>query len=173
MGVNSVVKRATEAMRKSLGGETDPRDQDLLDTLKTEHDEVKGLLEELQAATGSPRRKSLVRQIKSALVPHTKAEEKILYAALIRLRDKDAQTDGHEGNVEHDLAAKTLQALSRITNATSPVHKATAKVLKELVEHHIREEERNAWSDAKKHFSDDDRVAMNRRYLVAKSKVRV
>ena len=84
-------------------------------------------------------------------------------AALIRLRDKDAQTDGHEGNVEHHLAAKTLQALSRIANATSPAHKATAKVLKELVEHHIQEEERNAWSDAKKHFSDDDRIAMNRR----------
>jgi hypothetical protein len=69
MGANSLVKRATEVVRKSLGGETDPRDQDLLDTLKTEHDEVKGLLEELQVATGSPRRKSLVRQIKSALVP--------------------------------------------------------------------------------------------------------
>jgi hypothetical protein len=72
------------------------RDQDLLDTLKTEHDEVKVLL--LQAVTGSPRCKSLVRQVKSALVPHTKAEEKVLYAALVRLRDKDAQTDGQEGN---------------------------------------------------------------------------
>jgi iron-sulfur cluster repair protein YtfE (RIC family) len=173
MGVKSVVKRATKVMREAVGGGTDARAQDLLDTLKTEHDEVKGLLDDLQGATASARRKSLVRQIKSALVPHTKAEEKVLYAALIRLRDKDAQTDGHEGNVEHNLAAKTLQALSRIANATSPAHKATAKVLKELVEHHIQEEERNAWSDAKKHFSDDDRIAMNRRYLAAKSKVKV
>ena len=173
MSVKSVVKRATKVMREAVGGGTDSRAQDLLDTLKTEHDEVKALLDDLQAATASARRKSLVRQIKAALVPHTKAEEKVLYAALIRLRDKDAQTDGHEGNVEHHLAAKTLQALSRIANATSPAHKATAKVLKELVEHHIQEEERNAWSDAKKHFSDDDRIAMNRRYLAAKSKVKV
>ena len=177
MGVKSVVKRATEVatgvLREAVGSGADSESQDLLDTLKTEHEEVKGLLDDLQAATGSARRRSLVRQIKAALIPHTKAEEKVLYAALIRLRDKDAQTDGHEGNVEHDLAAKTLQALSRIANATSPAHKATAKVLKELVEHHIREEERNAWSDARKHFSDDARIAMNRRYLAAKSKVKV
>jgi iron-sulfur cluster repair protein YtfE (RIC family) len=173
MGVKSVVKRATAVMREAVGGGTDSRSQDLLDTLKTEHDEVKELLDELQATTASAKRKALVRRLKSALVPHTKAEEKVLYAALIRLRDKDAQTDGHEGNVEHNLAAKTLQALGRIANATSPAHKATAKVLKELVEHHIQEEERNAWSDAKKHFSDDDRIAMNRRYLAVKSTIKV
>jgi hemerythrin-like domain-containing protein len=115
----------------------------------------------------------MVQKIKQALVPHTKAEEKVLYAAIIALKDKDAQIDGHEGRLEHDLAARTLQKLAAIPNGKSAEHKAAAKVLKELIEHHIQEEERNVWGDARKHFSDQDRIAMNRRYLLAKAQVRV
>jgi len=163
----------TSVMKKALGSQPDENGQDLLKTLKTEHDEVKGLLSDLDKAETAAQRKGLVKKIKSALVPHTKAEEKVLYSALIAVKDKEAQTDGHEGNIEHDLAARTLQKLAGISSATSAEHIAAAKVLRELVEHHIREEESNVWSDAKKHFSQEDRVAMNRRYLKAKAQVRV
>jgi hypothetical protein len=107
------------------------------------------------------------------LVPHTKAEEKVVYDAVIALRDKDAQMDGHEGYLEHEWAAKTLQRLEAISNAASPEHKAAGKVLKELVEHHIAEEERNVWADVKDHFSDDDRKEMNAMFLAAKRRVKV
>jgi hemerythrin-like domain-containing protein len=173
MGVTSAIESARKAVRKAVSGESDPRDQDLLDTLKTEHDEVKQLLADLEDASVGAQRKALVRQIKVALVPHTKAEERVLYASLIKLTDKKAQTDGYEGNVEHDLAAKTLHKLGGIANATSPEHKATAKVLRELVGHHIQDEERNIWSDVKEHFSHEERVAMNRRFLAAKTKVKI
>ena len=102
-----------------------------------------------------------MQKIKAALIPHTKAEEKVVYNAVIALRDKEAQVDGHEGYLEHEWAAKTLQRLDSIVNATSPEHKAAAKVLKELVEHHIREEESNVWDDVTENFSDDDRKRMN------------
>jgi len=45
-------------------------------------------------------------------------------------------------------------------------------VLKELISHHIREEESNVWSDARENFSSDQRKVMNRRYLAEKKKVR-
>ena len=173
MGISAVMKDARKAAMKAVGVQAAEAEQDLLDTLKSEHDEVKGLLEDLQNADTAPQRKALVQKIKQALVPHTKAEEKVLYAAIIALKDKDAQVDGHEGNIEHDLAAKTLQKLGAIPNAKSAQHKAAAKVLKELVEHHIHEEERNVWADARKHFSDRDRIAMNRRYLAAKARIKV
>jgi hemerythrin-like domain-containing protein len=173
MGISAVVKDARKAALKAVGVLPEAAEQDLLDTLKSEHDELKGLLEDLQNADTAPQRKALVTKIKQALVPHTKAEEKILYAAIIALKDKDAQVDGYEGNIEHDLAARTLQKLGAIANAKSAEHKAAAKVLKELVEHHIQEEERNVWGDAKEHFSDKNRIAMNRRYLAAKARVKV
>ncbi len=173
MGVTSVMRDAGKAVRKAVGSEPNEAEQDLLDTLKTEHDEVKALLEDLDNADTAPQRRALVQKLKLALVPHSKAEEKVLYAAIIALRDKEAQVDGHEGNIEHDLAARTLQKLGAITNANSSEHIAAGKVLKELLEHHIREEERNVWRDAKEHFSEEERIAMNQRYLALKAQVKV
>jgi hypothetical protein len=174
VNIRTTVKSATEAVVKAFSpASTAPEEADLLDTLKSEHDEVKGLLADLEDADTSAQRRALVQQIKAALVPHTKAEQKVLYDAIIALRDKDAQIDGHEGYLEHELADKALQRLGSIANATSPEHKAAAKVLKELVEHHIKEEERNVWGDARKHFSDKDRARMNKTYLAAKGRVKV
>ena len=174
MNIRTTVKSATNAVVKAFSpSSAAPEDIDLLDTLKSEHDEVKGLLEDLIDADTSARRRALVQQIKTALVPHTKAEQKVLYDAIIAVRDQEVQIDGHEGYLEHALADKALQKLGSIANATSPEHKAAAKVLKELVEHHIREEERNVWSDAKKHFSAEQRARMNTAYLAAKTRVRV
>jgi len=173
MRVKTVVKHAARAIGNAFSGDTEAESTDVLDTLKKEHDEVKELLENLSDAEASAQRRSLVKKIKAALAPHTKAEQKVVYDAVIALRDKDAQTDGHEGYLEHELAAKTLQRLESITNAASPEHKAAAKVLKELVEHHIQEEERNVWADVQEHFSEDDRKQMNVTFLAAKRRVKV
>lgn len=96
----------------------------------------------------------------------------MIHDAVITLRDKDAQMDGHEGYLEHEWAAKTSQRLESISNAASPQHKAAGKVPKELVEHHIEQEERNVWADVKEHLSDDDRKEMNVAFVAAKRRVR-
>lgn len=175
MTVKTIVKQAARAIENTFSSsdETDAQSTDILDTLKKEHDEVKDLLEDLSDAETPAQRRTLVQKIKAALVPHTKAEEKVVYDAVIALRDKDAQKDGYEGYLEHEWASKTLQRLEAITNAASPEHKAAGKVLKELVEHHIEEEERNVWKDVKEHFSDEDRKEMNLAFLVAKRRVKV
>jgi HEAT repeat protein len=173
MRVKTVVKQAARAINSTFSSsDADAASTDILDTLKKEHDEVKDLLENLSDAETAAQRRTIVQKIKAALVPHTKAEEKVVYDAVIALRDKDAQIDGHEGYLEHEWAAKTLQRLEAIANAASPEHKAAGKVLKELVEHHIEEEERNVWADVKKHFSDDDRKQMNARFFAAKARVK-
>ena len=173
MSVKSVVNSAGNAVLQAVGARQSAKSRDLLKTLKEEHDQVKALLEELQDASSAGQRRTLVNKIKHALVPHTKAEEKVLYTAIVGLKDREAQIDGHEGNLEHDLASTTLQKLGGIANASSSEHKAAAKVLQELVTHHIQEEEHNVWGDARKHFTKADRVKMNQRYLAAKAQVKV
>jgi hypothetical protein len=174
MTVKTAVKQASRAISDTFSsGDTEAESTDILDTLKKEHQEVKDLLEDLGDAETPAQRRSLVQKIKAALVPHTKAEEKVVYDAVILLRDKEAQKDGYEGYLEHEWAAKTLQRLETISNAASPEHKAAGKVLKELVEHHIEEEERNVWKDVKQNFSSDDRKAMNVKFLAAKGRVKV
>jgi hypothetical protein len=102
MSVKSKVRTATRAVAKAFTRQSDDAAEvDILDTLKKEHDEVKGLLSDLQKATTAAQRRALVQKIKAALIPHTEAEEKVVYDAVIALRDKDAQVDGHEGYLEH------------------------------------------------------------------------
>jgi hemerythrin superfamily protein len=174
MRVRTVVKQAVRAVGNTFSSsESDVQTTDILDTLKKEHEEVKDLLHELSEAETPAQRRSLVQKIKAALVPHTKAEEKVVYDAVIALRDRDAQMDGFEGYLEHEWAAKTLQRLEAIANSASPEHKAAGKVLKELVEHHIDEEEKNIWADVKQHFSDEDRKKMNVTFFAAKRRVKL
>jgi hypothetical protein len=174
MSLRTAVRNATKKVVKTLSAEPESAaDTDLLDTLKQEHDEVKSLLAELLNAQSAGQRKSLVQKIKLALIPHTKAEEKVLYDAVIAIRDKEVQVDGHEGYLEHELASKTLQKLAAIENVTSSEHRAAGKVLKELVEHHIKEEESSVWDDAKDNFSEEQRKRMNVNYLAAKARVRI
>jgi len=171
MSVTTSIKKATRKIEGALTGE-EPQ-VDLLDTLKEEHELVQDMLKRLVESEKASERKSLLKQIKANLVPHVRAEEKVLYDAVLALRDKSAQQDGEEGYIEHSLADKTLARLEKIDNAMSPEFGAAAKVLKELVEHHVREEESNVWSDARENISADQRKLMNQRYLAEKKKVRV
>jgi hemerythrin superfamily protein len=173
MSMKSTVREAASAVKKAMQADTDTDTTDILDTLKKEHDEVKALLSKLEKSDSAPERKKLVQRIKAALVPHTKAEEKVVYDAVMALADKDARIDGHEGYLEHEWASKTLARLESIANATSPEHHATGKVLKDLVEHHIEEEESAVWSDVKENFSDEERRQMNTAFEAAKAKVRI
>ena len=171
MSITTSIKKATRKVEKAVTGE-EP-EVNLLDTLKEEHELVAGLLKRLVESDNSSERKSLVRQIKAALVPHLKAEQKVLYDAIINCKDKTVRQDGEEGYVEHALADRTLTDLGKITNAMSPEFGATSKVLKELIEHHVQEEENNVGSDARGNFTSDELKTMNRHYLGEKKKVKV
>jgi hemerythrin superfamily protein len=174
MSLTSTIKKTGKKISDAVAGTaTDMEEMDILDTLKQEHEEVSELLGQLVSSERAGERKALLGQIKAALVPHVRAEEKIVYDAVIALKDKQPKLDGHEGYLEHGLADRMLATLGKIDNAMSPEFSAAAKVLKEIVEHHVEEEERNVWSDVKKNFSSDERMDMNRRFELAKSKVRL
>jgi hypothetical protein len=163
-----------DTLKKTMSGEQpDDPNNDILDTLKQDHRDVAEMLEKLVESHAAVERKNLVASIKEALVPHLRAEEKVVYDAVRGLRGKEQKTHAEEGYLEHGLADKTLTQLGKMSDTLSPEFSAGAKVLKELVEHHVEEEETNIWADMKEHFSADDRVAMNRKFLAAKKRVKV
>jgi hemerythrin superfamily protein len=173
-GNQMTVRTTIEQAAKSVIGVLKPGESegDILNTLESEHDDVQELLERLVGNESGREQKQLVEQIKRALVPHTKAEEKVVYDAVLALKGKDAKIGGNEGYLEHSLADQTLKKLDKLT-ANTAEFKATAKVLKELVNHHIQEEERNIWTQVRENFSAEQRGQMNRDFLVAKKKVRL
>jgi hemerythrin superfamily protein len=163
-----------DSLKRSMSGPEAPNeDSDILDTLKQDHDDVAEMLDKLVESHSTTERKSLLASIKSALVPHLRAEEKIVYDAVGVLRSKDSKEHAEEGYIEHKLGDKMLADLGKISSMTSPEFSAGAKVLKELVEHHVEEEEKNIWADVKEHFSAEQRVEMNRKFLAAKKRVKI
>jgi len=116
MNLKSRARTVSKIMAEAISS-VDPSglSDDVLTTLKEEHNEVKGLLSELSEATGAAKRKDLVKRIRKALVPHTQAEQKVVYDAVLGLRDKEA--NARELGAHHyidstagDVAA-ALQAL--------------------------------------------------------------
>jgi hemerythrin superfamily protein len=174
MDLEHTARKAGRTVGKMLSpGKAAQEDSDILDKLGHDHDEVEALLTKLVDSQSGSERKTLLRHIKAALVPHLRAEEKVVYDAIMRVKGGKNVEDGEEGYLEHELGDKTLAKLGKITNARSPEFGAAAKVLKDLVQHHVEEEERNIWADVRDHFSDEERIEMARRFEAAKKTVRI
>ena len=93
---------------------------DILDLLQKDHDEVEDLLDKLVESRKGGERKSLLKKIKGVLVPHVRAEEKVVYDAVIAAKGKKEAQDGEEGYLEHGLADRMLTTFGKISAAMSP-----------------------------------------------------
>jgi len=173
MDVPAIAKQARSAVWKMLhASHSVPKECDILDTLQEEHDQIKVLLARLHSAGAPAQRTALVKQIKSALLPHFKAEEKVVYGAVLALAEPKTSATAHEGYLEHEWAEKTLRRLEDLDDPCSPQHYAFAKVLKELVEHHIHEEENVLWDDLEHFFDEESRIQMNATFLAARTRAK-
>ena len=81
MTLAATLKKTRNTLEKALIGEAGG-EKDILDQLKEEHEEVAELLERLVKSQRAGERKSLLAKIKAALVPHLRAEEKVVYDAV-------------------------------------------------------------------------------------------
>ena len=125
--------------------------------LKSDHATVKRLLRELDATTerATKERERLVSQIERELKMHSQIEEEVFYPAFKAATEKtDAEDLFYEATEEHHLVDIELPSL-KAANPKSPEFGAKAKVLKDLVEHHIREEEGEMFVKARQLFDDD------------------
>ncbi|MEP6933301.1 MAG: hemerythrin domain-containing protein [Nitrospirota bacterium] len=171
MGIKTALKKASRKIETAITGE-EP-EMDILDTLAEEHEVVAALLQELVDGKSTTERASTLKQIKKNLVPHARAEEDVLYKAIIRVKNKDTKTDGEEGFIEHSLVDFLLKTLSGMRDKMSPRFGAAAKVLQEIVTHHVKEEESDLFSDARENFPAQQRQNMNRSYLTKKNAIKI
>lgn len=125
--------------------------------LKSDHATVKRLLRELSetADRATKQRETLVVQIERALKTHAQIEEEVFYPAFKAVtRGSDAEDLFYEAAEEHHVVDMVLPAL-KAANPKSHEFAAKAKVLKDLVEHHIREEEGQMFQQARSLFTDE------------------
>jgi hemerythrin-like domain-containing protein len=125
--------------------------------LKSDHVSVKRLLRELSETSerALKQRENLVSQIERELKTHAQLEEEVFYPAFkAAARNTDAEDLFYEAAEEHHVADMVLPAL-KAANPKSHEFKAKAKVLKDLIEHHIKEEETQMFVVARQLFDED------------------
>ncbi|MBZ5708626.1 hemerythrin domain-containing protein [Nannocystis pusilla] len=109
----------------------------IYEILKLEHDEVGELFHQLEEAKGSEAGE-LLNQIRLKLVPHSRAEEAVFYSRL--LEEKTTGDKIRESLEEHRQVDLLLEELDAATTRDAD-WAAKARVLADMVGHHVDEEE--------------------------------
>jgi hemerythrin superfamily protein len=123
--------------------------------LKKDHQVVKKLFAQVQqlghTVADQDKKSAIFDKIKNALTIHAMIEEEIFYPAVRKARAEHVRDEVREAYEEHKQIKSLIAELSN-TSPTDETYNMKLKVLKEDVEHHVREEEGEMFPDAKKYL---------------------
>lgn len=127
---------------------------DIYELIKNEHDKVLSIVEKLAQSTSraSKMRQEQWTKLKDNLLPHMHAEESFFYPFL--MDDKKARPLALEALEEHHVARNELWEIDR-TSTQDENWPVKVKVLQDLLEHHIEEEEGEVFDKARDIIGDD------------------
>ena len=118
--------------------------------LERQHREVEGLFTKVLKTDDPGERTDLAAEIAAKLEVHASIEEEIFYPAYREAADtKKSEELTLEAYEEHHVVKMVLAELPNV-DASAENFEAKMTVLKELIEHHVEEEESEMFPDAKK-----------------------
>jgi len=123
-----------------------------IDLLKADHQTVKTILAQLSESTDKAikKRTDLLDKLEMEISIHTKLEEEILYPAFKAAGTKEQDVLYFEAKEEHRTVDSLVLPDLKQTDPGTPEFAGRVKVVKELLEHHIEEEETEMFPQAKK-----------------------
>ena len=138
--------------------------------LKEDHKKVKELLRQLAETTprAEKTRRQLLEKIEMELAVHTRIEEEIFYPAFKEAGNSEHSKMYFEAMEEHRAVDEMVLPDLKKTEPKSEKFSGRAKVLKELVEHHAEEEEKEMFKLAKQTMSNDELAELGERMASAK-----
>lgn len=133
-------------------------EMDAIAMLKADHRKVEEIFAQFEKATSKSRKRQLAEQACLELKVHTAIEEEVFYPACRGRIEEDLLDEAY---VEHD-AAKLLINEIEVGGPEDDFYDAKVKVLSEMIEHHVKEEEMRSegmFSQARAAGLDMDRLA--------------
>lgn len=158
------------AAGKSKTGKSTKKATDALSVLRGDHERVTSLFDKFESL--GPRahktRRSTIDVLIEELAVHAGIEESVFYPALRErfvAKDDSLVLEGLEEHHVVKLLLAELQAMSSDDERFTP--KVT--VLRELVDHHVEEEESDMFTKARRVFSSAELVALGDELVAARS----
>jgi hemerythrin superfamily protein len=143
---------------------------DAVALLIKDHEKAKKAFEEFEKSKdkmGDEEKLALVKQVCADLMIHMEIEEKVFYPSVgERIDDEDMM---NEAKVEHSSAKDLIAQLGKL-KPDDPMFDAKFAVLGEQIEHHVDEEEKEMFPQARQKGAD--MAALGKRLQSARMKAR-
>ena len=123
-----------------------------IDLLKSQHREVEELFAEFEKARQASKKAALAQTICDKLAVHASIEEQHFYPAVKNKKTEDILLE----SLEEHLAAKRLIKDLLDLSPSDETFEAKVTVLKEEIEHHVKEEEHELFPKVKKILASED-----------------
>lgn len=123
-----------------------------IELLKADHERIKAILSQLEESTerAVKKRVDLLAKLEMEITIHTKLEEEILYPAFKEAGGKEQDIMYYEAKEEHRTVDALVLPDLKNTDPGTREFSGRVKVVKELLEHHIEEEESEMFPQANK-----------------------
>jgi hypothetical protein len=148
---------------------------DIRDIIREDHDEALQMIEKLEKVAEKPATEEtmlMTRKLVAAVKLHARSEEVGLYAALETAK-KELRDFSLEGYNEHECLELMLNKLAGLEPGEDGEYKAALMVVKELIEHHGKEEEeREIFPKLGKAFSADELMGFGALMMEEKERLR-
>jgi hypothetical protein len=145
--------------------------KEFFELIHKDHEFFRNILSQLKQTQGteSKRREELFTKFKLEIEPHTKAEEKVFYPPL--QENNEFYDDVLESIEEHHVISLILGELDRMSKQEDQ-WRAKLRVGKEVVEHHILEEEDKIFGAASKILNGEQMQAVLKDFVREKERLR-
>src|SRR3989338_3353607 len=122
-----------------------------IELLKADHQTVKDILAQLSESSerAVKKRTELLRKLETEITLHTSLEEELLYPAFKQAGGKEEAKLYYEAKEEHRAVDSLVLPDLKVTDPSTPEFSGRLKVVKELLEHHIQEEESELFPKAR------------------------
>ncbi|HYB99925.1 MAG TPA: hemerythrin domain-containing protein [Candidatus Limnocylindrales bacterium] len=150
-----------------------PTKTDAISLLKADHEKVRGLLSQLEKSTdrAASRRETLLAQLETEILIHTTIEEEIFYPAYREAVSKKEDRKLYQEAIEEHHVVDLVLPEVKEADPASEIFSAKAKVLKELIEHHAEEEEKEMFKRARKAFETEELKELGERMMARKEEL--
>jgi hemerythrin superfamily protein len=143
----------------------------ILQDLHNDHQEVATLMGTILKTEDGKERTSLFNELKTMLLAHAHAEQNVLYKKMEKSDDEKSRQFAFEGTNEHQIVEQQLEMLSKARNKAGEQWTAQMTVLKELVTHHVKEEESTGFPCARNDFDAEELEKMGQQFQRQKEKL--
>ncbi|HEY9635975.1 MAG TPA: hemerythrin domain-containing protein [Coleofasciculaceae cyanobacterium] len=139
----------------------------IFETLTDEHDLLRNQLAKILDLPDDAKveRQECLEELKKTLHSHTVAEEEIVYEVLLPIEHLESEV--REGIEEHRLSNQLLVELYAL-EVTQAQWEAKVKALKDLLTHHLKEEEEELFAEGRKVFDANRQKQLTDLYLQKK-----